>query len=108
MVALTPWRKGWHYGSVATRGLNPSIGVDKYRGAVRFGQERVDFISLPIKRQRVGARFRRHHVHAPHCGDIDDIYHSRIADGHVKAAELLVQKNHIRCAAERDISQRAP
>jgi hypothetical protein len=53
--------------------LAPLSHIDKYRGTMRLGQECIDFVSLPIECQRVCARFRRHHLLAAHCANIDNV-----------------------------------
>src|SRR5712691_400518 len=83
----------------------PSSRIDKYRGTMRLGQERIDFVSLPVECQRVCACFRRHHLLAAHCANIDDVYDPRIADGHVKVPGLRMQENDIRCAAKGNIGE---
>ena len=72
---------------------------------MRLGQERVDFVSLPIERQRVCARFRRHYLLAAHCANIDDVYNPRIADRHVKVPGLRMQENYVGGAAKGNIGE---
>src|SRR5450759_1755106 len=55
-----------------------SSRIDKYRGTMRLGEERIDFVSLSVECQRVCTYFRRHHLLAAHCTNIDDVYYPRI------------------------------
>ena len=82
-----------------------SSRIDKYRGTMRLGQERIDFVSLSVECQRVCTFFRRHHLLAAHCTNIDDVYYPRIADGHVKVPGLRMQKNYVWGAAKRSIAE---
>src|SRR6516164_6367305 len=66
----------------------PSSRIDKYRGTMRFREERIDFAPLPVECQRMCACFGWHHLLAAHRGNIDDIYYPRVADGHVKVRGL--------------------
>src|SRR5258705_551028 len=76
--------------------MGPLSGrVDKYRGAMRLGQERIDLASLPVECQRVCACFRRPHLRAAHRANIDDVHDPGIADGHVKMPGLRMQENHV-------------
>src|SRR5450759_2446515 len=84
-----------------------SSRIDKYRGTMRLGQERIDFVSLSVECQRVCTYFRRHHLLAAHCTNIDDVYYPRIADGHVKVPGLRMQKNYVRGAAKGNITEHA-
>src|ERR1700719_499768 len=77
-----------------------SSRIDKYRGTMRLGQERIDFVALPVECQRVRACFRRHHFLAAHRANIDDVYYPGIADGYVKAPGLRMQENYVRDAAK--------
>src|SRR5215472_911299 len=43
-----------------TQSLSPSSRIDKHRGTMGLRQKRIDFVSGPIERQRVGTRLRRH------------------------------------------------
>ena len=72
---------------------------------MRLGQERIDFVSLPVECQRVCACFRWHYLGAAHRTDIDDVYYPRIADGHVKSPGLRMQENYVRDATKRDIAE---
>jgi hypothetical protein len=85
----------------------PSSRIDKYRGTMRFREERIDFAPLPVECQRMCACFGWHHLLAAHCGNIDDIYYPRVADGHVKVRGLRMQENHVRGAAEGDVPEHA-
>ena len=40
---------------------------------MRLGQERIDFVSFSVECQRVCTYFRRHHLLAAHCANIDDL-----------------------------------
>jgi hypothetical protein len=59
----------------------------------------------PVERQRVRSCFRRHHLLAAHRADVDDIYDARLADRDVKAPRLLIEEDHVRCAAQGDIAE---
>src|SRR5262249_37165775 len=86
-------RAGCHYAELlACGGIYagcPSSRIDKYRGTMRFREERIDFAPLPVECQRMCACFRWHHLLAAHRGNIDDIYYPRVADGHVKVLRGL-------------------
>jgi hypothetical protein len=82
-----------------------SSRIDKYRGTMRLEQERIDFVSPSVECQRVCTYFRRHHPRAAHCANIDDVYYPRIADGHVKVPQLRMQKNYVRGATKRNITE---
>jgi hypothetical protein len=50
-------------------------------------QKRVDLVSLAVERERVCSCFRRHHLLAAHCFNINDVYYPWVSDRHVKSAE---------------------
>src|SRR5712671_4906572 len=83
----------------------PSSRIDEYRGTMRSGQERIDLVSFPIERQRVGARFGRRHFVAAHRADIDDVDDAGFPDGDVKVSGLRMQENDVRGPAEGDIGE---
>ena len=100
-----------HYAELLACGgiyaVRPSSRIDKYRGTMRFREERIDFAPLPVECQRMCACFGWHHLLAAHRANIDDIYYPRVADGHVKVRGLLMQENHVRGAAEGDVPEHA-
>src|SRR5262245_10669383 len=104
-------RVGCHYAELLPCGgiyaVCPSSRVDKYRGTMRFREERIDFAPLPVECQRMCACFGWHHLLAAHFGNIDDIQYPRVADGHVKVRGLRMQENHVRGAAEGDVPEHA-
>jgi hypothetical protein len=55
----------------------------------------------------VCACFRWHHLLSAHSANIDDIDYARIADGHVKAAELRIRENYVWGAAKGHIAEHA-
>jgi SAM-dependent methyltransferase len=72
-----------------------------------LGQEHIDFVPLAVECQRVCACFRRHHLLAAHCANIDDVYYPRIADGHVKISRLRIQEDYVGGAAKGNIAEHA-
>jgi len=65
----------------------------------------MDLVSFPIERQRVGARFGRHHLHAAHGADIDHVDDAGITDGDVKVPGLRMQENDVGDAAQADVGE---
>src|SRR5262249_54367711 len=96
----------WNAGTL--RVARRSGRVDKNRCAMRSRQEGVAFAPLAIERQRVCAGFRRHHLRAAHRADIDDVDNARVADGDVKVSGALIEKDHVRSAAEDNIAKDPP
>lgn len=74
---------------------------------MRPWQKRVDFVSFPIERQRVGTRFRRYNFLPAHCGNVDNVYDAWIPDGDIKAARSLIEKNYVWGTAEQHIAEHA-
>ena len=72
---------------------------------MRLGEEGVNFASPPIERQRVRSCFRRHHLLAAHCPNIDDVNYAWIADRDVKAPRLHIEEDHVRGAAQGNIAE---
>src|SRR5215510_1927084 len=81
--------------------------VGKYCGTMGLRQEGVNFASLAIQRQRVGAGFRRHHLSPAHRANVYDIDDPWIADCHIQVSGSRIEKNHVRGAAERHVTEDA-
>ena len=85
-----------------------SSHIYEYRRTMRLGQERIDFVSLLVERNRVRTRFRWHDFLALHRVYVDHIYYTGITDSYIKTPELCVQENDVRSTAEGNIAEHTP
>src|SRR5262245_18942371 len=94
-------------GEKHTGTVPPSSRIDEYRGTMRLRQERIDFAPVSVECQRMRPCFGWHHLRAAHRDNIDNVYYSRIADGHVEVSGLRMQENHVGGAAEGNLPEHA-
>src|SRR5207253_5888477 len=65
-------------------------------------QERKDSVTCGIKADRMCTGFRLHGRHVLAVSGVDDIDHTRVADGYVDVLQVHVEEDDIRHAAQVD------